>query len=144
MFTNIPATRGVLNCIDFRGTACSVATGWALLLRVGFTTALVVVGSACVIFVVHEKNVWLHKMVVNQQYMYPQLLSHGQLVKLRDKKPRLTWVKLLMADSLLATLNLWCTELRYKGIALKCAGGTNLFAMQQYYLSARYNPCSSR
>ena len=53
VFTYIPATRGVLN---FIGTACSVATGWAVLFRVGFTIALGLVGSACVIFVVGEKK----------------------------------------------------------------------------------------
>ena len=53
MFTYIPATKGALN---FGGTACSVATGWPLLFRVSFTTALGVVGSACVMFVVGERK----------------------------------------------------------------------------------------
>ena len=62
MFTYIPATRGVLNCVDFIGTACSVAAGLAVLFTVGFTTAVGVVGS---------------EMEVNQHYTYPQLVSHA-------------------------------------------------------------------
>ena len=56
MFTYIPATRGVLNCVDFIGTACSVAAGLAVLFTVGFTTAVGVVGSACMVFVVGERK----------------------------------------------------------------------------------------
>lgn len=56
MFTYIPATRGVLNCVDFIGTACSVAAGVAVLFIVGFTTAVGVVGSACMVFVVGERK----------------------------------------------------------------------------------------
>ena len=56
VLTYIPATRGELNCVGFRGTACSVAADWALLFRVGVTTALVGVGSACMIFVVGKRK----------------------------------------------------------------------------------------
>ena len=56
MFTYIPATRGVLSCVDFIGTACSVAAGLAVLFTVGFTTAVGVVGSACMVFVVGERK----------------------------------------------------------------------------------------
>ena len=56
MFTYIPATRGVLNCVDFIGTARSVAAGLAVLFTVGFTTAVGVVGSACMVFVVGERK----------------------------------------------------------------------------------------
>ena len=59
----IPATSEELNCVGVRGTACSVATGWALLSNVGSTTALVVVivmqknvGSACVVNDATEKE----------------------------------------------------------------------------------------
>ena len=46
VYIHIPATSGMLNCVDFGGTACSVATGWAVMFTVGFTNSVGVVGSA--------------------------------------------------------------------------------------------------